>query len=630
MTLYSTGTVAVTNGSTTVTGTLTDWSAALLTAGARFDLAGMSYPIVAVVSDTELTIGLPYAGATASGLSYAISRVEALPQQTALNAATIAQLLRGMPAHTILGKALAQAADEADGRQLLGIGADAMSFEFDGGSTTMADPTAGYFRVNNATAASATALAISATDQDGNDLSDFFLSRLSSTSTPKAHLAITYGAERIEFAVTAVTDNGSWLQLTVQDGIDTDALADTDMGAFTFWSAGNKGDDGSTPEEVAALLEPLLLAEGLPTRLGTESVQVTDANSIVANGWYRCTAGASNIPIAQASYIFHHEWNSSAAIQYWQQFNNQSTYSRRKVAGAWGAWAATRPYANDQDATFVNVASTQTVSGAKTFSALATLLEGVSFGNQTAANPNVLTDHIALFNTNFGFNVSASRLNYNAGSGAQHDFYINSVLKLEIGASVFRYGGNTILTTANGMDLTSAQTVGGAKTFSGSIASASSITSTAGTIVSSAPNATSYAHYWLYDHLGAPQGLLYWNYANGSIALRNATTSGNVELSITDAGLLNFKGIEVRDKSNTPDGSLALAGAGTDTVVRPWSAAHLDGVRKFRSYTVGTVPSASAKGAGYSIYVSNETGGAIPAFSDGTSWRRCTDRAVIS
>lgn len=30
------------------------------------------------------------------------------------------------------------------------------------------------------------------------------------------------------------------------------------------------------------------------------------------------------------------------------------------------------------------------------------------------------------------------------------------------------------------------------------------------------------------------------------------------------------------------------------------------------------------------IYVSDESGGAVPAFSDGTDWRRCTDRAVIS
>lgn len=47
------------------------------------------------------------------------------------------------------------------------------------------------------------------------------------------------------------------------------------------------------------------------------------------------------------------------------------------------------------------------------------------------------------------------------------------------------------------------------------------------------------------------------------------------------------------------------------------------------TFTVGTVPSA-ASNARRIIYVSNETGGAVLAFSDGTNWRRCTDRAVIS
>lgn len=47
-----------------------------------------------------------------------------------------------------------------------------------------------------------------------------------------------------------------------------------------------------------------------------------------------------------------------------------------------------------------------------------------------------------------------------------------------------------------------------------------------------------------------------------------------------------------------------------------------------RSYTVATVPSASV--IGQLIYVSNETGGAVVAFSDGTNWRRVTDRAVVS
>lgn len=46
------------------------------------------------------------------------------------------------------------------------------------------------------------------------------------------------------------------------------------------------------------------------------------------------------------------------------------------------------------------------------------------------------------------------------------------------------------------------------------------------------------------------------------------------------------------------------------------------------SYTVGTLPSASGEPG--LIYVSDESGGAVPAFSDGTNWRRVTDRAVVA
>lgn len=46
------------------------------------------------------------------------------------------------------------------------------------------------------------------------------------------------------------------------------------------------------------------------------------------------------------------------------------------------------------------------------------------------------------------------------------------------------------------------------------------------------------------------------------------------------------------------------------------------------SYTVTTLPSATP--VGLWIFVTNETGGAVPAFSDGTNWRRVTDRAVVA
>jgi len=47
------------------------------------------------------------------------------------------------------------------------------------------------------------------------------------------------------------------------------------------------------------------------------------------------------------------------------------------------------------------------------------------------------------------------------------------------------------------------------------------------------------------------------------------------------------------------------------------------------TYTVAGLPAAASHTRGM-VYVSNEVGGAIPAFSDGVNWRRVTDRAIVS
>lgn len=65
-------------------------------------------------------------------------------------------------------------------------------------------------------------------------------------------------------------------------------------------------------------------------------------------------------------------------------------------------------------------------------------------------------------------------------------------------------------------------------------------------------------------------------------------------------------------------------------VSAPTARLDVDGAVKVKSYLKTALPSASASGAGAMIYVSNEIGGAVIAFSDGASWRRVTDRATVS
>ena len=62
----------------------------------------------------------------------------------------------------------------------------------------------------------------------------------------------------------------------------------------------------------------------------------------------------------------------------------------------------------------------------------------------------------------------------------------------------------------------------------------------------------------------------------------------------------------------------------------PTAALHVDGPARVGAFTRATTPIASQAGQGSIILVSDEAGGSVLAFSDGTNWRRVTDRAVIT
>lgn len=47
-------------------------------------------------------------------------------------------------------------------------------------------------------------------------------------------------------------------------------------------------------------------------------------------------------------------------------------------------------------------------------------------------------------------------------------------------------------------------------------------------------------------------------------------------------------------------------------------------------YTAATLPPVPVVQSPGLIFVSDEIGGPVPAFSDGVNWRRCTDRVIVS
>ena len=96
-----------------------------------------------------------------------------------------------------------------------------------------------------------------------------------------------------------------------------------------------------------------------------------------------------------------------------------------------------------------------------------------------------------------------------------------------------------------------------------------------------------------------------WNNDNsfGSITNENVNSE--------DLGDINSEPEDIYDFGVlTNDGTIA-----PDTFVLP-------------SFTVSTLPTVNP--AGQMLFVTDDTGGSIPAFSDGTHWRRVTDRQIVS
>ncbi|MDP3898899.1 MAG: DUF2793 domain-containing protein [Mesorhizobium sp.] len=74
----------------------------------------------------------------------------------------------------------------------------------------------------------------------------------------------------------------------------------------------------------------------------------------------------------------------------------------------------------------------------------------------------------------------------------------------------------------------------------------------------------------------------------------------------------------------TPGGNVGIG------VTAPTTRLQVAGPVRTGQYAKAALPSAASSGAGAIVYVSDEAGGAVLAFSDGSAWRRVTDRAVVS
>lgn len=114
-----------------------------------------------------------------------------------------------------------------------------------------------------------------------------------------------------------------------------------------------------------------------------------------------------------------------------------------------------------------------------------------------------------------------------------------------------------------------------------------------------------------------------------------AAGTANLGLVSTGGGVINlytgtgFKQVTIADTASATR-ALTLTGSngGNPAIGTSAGSVQFTAIPIPPSYTVSTLPAAGT--AGGQIYVSNESGGAVLAFSDATNWRRVTDRAIVS
>ena len=110
--------------------------------------------------------------------------------------------------------------------------------------------------------------------------------------------------------------------------------------------------------------------------------------------------------------------------------------------------------------------------------------------------------------------------------------------------------------------------------------------------------------------------------------------------TLNDAGTIAQQGL-VMTRDGTiiesirllTEGLMAIyAGVGQNVAIghsAPTTRLHVNGPVRIGQYTKAALPAAASVGAGTVAYVSDASGGAQLAFSDGTDWRRASDRAVV-
>jgi hypothetical protein len=118
--------------------------------------------------------------------------------------------------------------------------------------------------------------------------------------------------------------------------------------------------------------------------------------------------------------------------------------------------------------------------------------------------------------------------------------------------------------------------------------------------------------------------LITTNNITKTITITTSAQATSLFVDGADFGTLVSEVVDINDLGSISDGASATINLGGLTI----SGIIAPSTFILPTYTVSTLPAANP--AAQMVFVSDESGGPIIAFSDGTNWRRTTDRNVVT
>lgn len=121
---------------------------------------------------------------------------------------------------------------------------------------------------------------------------------------------------------------------------NTSSKADLNSPVFTGSPQAPTQSVGNSSTSIAttAFVQSAIRKFGLGTN-GTNSVDITDLNSITETGLYRCASSAANLPVTSYGLIIHQMLNTETATQVFISTAQDRMFTRRRSSTGWTAWA---------------------------------------------------------------------------------------------------------------------------------------------------------------------------------------------------------------------------------------------------------------------------------------------------